>query len=104
MAWPTDQGRAEFSQYPNDPDREALMFWISRLEPLVRCENEDEIIIVIANRAGVEDDVVYAGTSAVIGIQGGEVRIYGLLGRSQKELLVVDTDKEPYGKLIYRPE
>jgi len=46
---------------------------------------------------------VYAGTSAVLGIQDGEVRVYGLLGRGEKELLVVDTNERPQAKLISEP-
>lgn len=47
---------------------------------------------------------MYAGTSAVVGIHHGQVKIYGLLGRGEKELLVVDTDKAPYAKLVYRQD
>lgn len=83
---------------------ETLMHWISRLEPIIQKESDEEVIIVFCNRTGSEDGVVYAGSSAVLGIKGGEVSVYGILGRSDRELLVVDTDKEPYGKLIYRPE
>lgn len=52
----------------------------------------------------MEDDTVYAGTSAVIGIKNGEVNVYGILGRCEKNLLVVDTDSKPFGKLVNRPE
>ncbi|EEY14089.1 N-terminal amidase [Verticillium alfalfae VaMs.102] len=104
MAWLTrEEGRA-FSRMPNEPDMETLTYWVTRLEPLIRAENDDEIIVVFCNRTGTEDDVIYAGTSAVVGIQGGEVKVYGLLGRGQKELLIVDTENAPFAKLVYRPE
>lgn len=80
------------------------MYWLSRLEPLIHDESGQEVIVVFANRTGSEDDVMYAGTSAVVGIQDGEVRVYGILGRGDRGLLTVDTDREPYGKLVYRPE
>ena len=83
---------------------ETLMYWMSRLEPLIHSENGEEIIVVFANRTDTDGDIVYAGTSAVIGIHDGEVRVYGILGRSDRSLLVVDTNVEPYGKLVYRPE
>ncbi|GJD04352.1 carbon-nitrogen hydrolase [Colletotrichum higginsianum] len=83
---------------------DTLTYWVTRLEPLIRAEKKEEIIIVFCNRTGIEDDAVYAGTSAVIGIQDGEVKVYGLLGRGERELLVIDTDNPPYGKLVYRPE
>lgn len=81
-----------------------LSYWILRLDPLIRCESGKEVIVVIANRVGEEDDLVYAGTSAVLGIVNGEVSVYGISGRAKKELLVVDTEKPPHGKLLYRPE
>lgn len=51
----------------------------------------------------MEDDTVYAGTSAVLGIKQGEVNVYGILGRCEKSLLVVDTDSRPLGKLVNQP-
>jgi len=82
---------------------ETISYWIQRLEPIVRREQEDEIIVVFCNRCGIEDDVVYAGTSAVVGIKNGEVAVYGLLGRGVKELLIVNTDLPPFAKLISHP-
>lgn len=63
------------------------------------------LIIVFCNRTGVEDQTtVYAGTSAVIGIHQGEVKVYGLLGRGVKELLIVDTDDSPFANLTIRKD
>lgn len=100
----TREDRRHFSRMPNEPDMDTLTYWITRLEPLIRSNNEDEIIVVFCNRTGTEDEVTYAGTSAVIGIQEGEVKVYGLLGRGEKDLLVIDTNNRPYAKLLYRPE
>ncbi|KAF9775852.1 hypothetical protein IL306_006012 [Fusarium sp. DS 682] len=83
---------------------DTLTYWVTRLEPLIRSDNQDEIVVVFCNRCGNEGEVLYTGTSAVIGIHDGEVKVYGLLGRGEKELLVVDTNTSPYAKLIYRPE
>lgn len=104
MAWMTREEPRAFSRMPNEPDMETLTYWVTRLEPLIRAETEEEIIVVFCNRSGTEGDATYAGTSAVLGILQGEVRVYGLLGRGQKELLVVDTSDPPFGKLIYRPD
>ncbi|KAK6206188.1 N-terminal amidase [Colletotrichum tabaci] len=104
MAWMTREDGRMFSRMPNEPDMDTLTYWVTRLEPLIRAEKKEEIIIVFCNRTGIEDDAVYAGTSAVIGIQDGEVKVYGLLGRGERELLVFDTENPPYGKLVYRPE
>ncbi|KAK1983461.1 hypothetical protein LZ30DRAFT_480680 [Colletotrichum cereale] len=104
MAWMTREDGRLFSRMPNEPDMDTLTYWVTRLEPLIRAESEEEIIVVFCNRTGNEDEAVYAGTSAVVGIQDGEVKIYGLLGRGEKELLVIDTNNPPYAKLVYRPE
>ncbi|KAI5461278.1 hypothetical protein BGZ63DRAFT_404151 [Mariannaea sp. PMI_226] len=104
MAWVTREDRRRFTSLPNEPDMDTLTYWVTRLEPLIRADNQDEIIVIFCNRTGYEDDVTYAGTSAVIGIQDGEVTVYGLLGRGQKELLVVDTNDPPYAKMVYRPD
>lgn len=82
---------------------ETLSYWLTRLEPVIRAENVGEIIVVFANRTGTEEEATYAGTSAVLGIRNGEVRVYGILGRGEKELLVVDTDRRPQGKLVSGP-
>lgn len=103
MAWLTHEDVRSFSRWPKEPDMETLSYWLSRLEPVIRAETEGEIIVVLANRTGVEDDVVYAGTSCVLGINGGEVKVYGILGRGEKELLVVDTNRRPKAKLISEP-
>jgi len=103
MAWLTREDGRSYSRMPKDPDMETLSYWLARLEPLIRAETEGEIIVVFANRCGIEDDAVYAGTSAVLGIEGGEVRVYGILGRGERELLVVDTTDPPMAKLIAEP-
>jgi hypothetical protein len=82
---------------------DTLSYWLARLEPIIRAETEGEIVVVIANRCGIEGEAVYAGTSAVLGIQGGEVKVYGILGRGEKELLVIDTNLRPQAKLISEP-
>ncbi|KAI2643340.1 carbon-nitrogen hydrolase [Xylaria nigripes] len=104
MAWLTREDAAVFSCHPREPDMETLTYWVTRLEPLIRAETDEEIIVIFANRTGSEDEAVYAGTSAVLGIQNGEVTVYGMLGRGDKDLLVVDTKKPGYAKLVYRPE
>jgi hypothetical protein len=83
---------------------DALTYWIQRIEPLIRAEDEEEIIVVFCNRCGTDRGMNYAGTSAVLGIVNGEVTVYGLLGRGVKELLVVDTHDAPLGKLVQRPD
>ncbi|KAF4585758.1 carbon-nitrogen family protein [Ophiocordyceps camponoti-floridani] len=73
MAWITNQERSLFSRQPNEPDMETLMYWVTRMEPLIRSENKHETIVIFCNRTGVEDEVTYAGTSAVIGIRDADI-------------------------------
>ena len=82
---------------------DTLAYWLGRLEPLIRAETKGEIIVIMCNRTGSEEEAVYAGTSCVLGIHLGEVKVYGILGRGEKELLVVDTNKRPQAKLISEP-
>nr|CDP25286.1 Putative N-terminal amidase [Podospora anserina S mat+] len=105
MAWLTLEMRERFlTGREDEPDLETIAYWVGRLEPLIRGRGghaeEEEIIIVFANRCGWEDEAVYAGSSAVMGVKGGEVSVYGVLGRGVEELLVVDTDGEPRGRLV----
>ncbi|KAK1760627.1 hypothetical protein QBC47DRAFT_10793 [Echria macrotheca] len=104
MAWLTLQNRTSFTPLSLEPDMETLTYWAQRLEPVIRAGHEEEIIVVFCNRCGIEDEVVYAGTSAVIGIKNGEVSVYGLLGRGVKELLIVNTDLPPFAKLVDRSD
>ncbi|TVY82557.1 Protein N-terminal amidase [Lachnellula suecica] len=103
MAWLTREDARSYSRAPKEPDMDTLSYWLGRLEPLIRAETNGEIIVVFANRCGTEGEATYTGTSAVLGIQAGEVKVYGILGRGEKELLVVDTDQRPQAKLISQP-
>lgn len=104
MAWLTQHPESVFSHLPQKPDMETLTYWVQRLEPIIRADQDGEIIVILANRCGVEGDAVYAGTSTVLGIKHGEVSVYGLLGRGVQELLVVNTDNPPFGKLLTMPD
>lgn len=103
MAWLTNDEQQEFLSTLQDPDTMSLLYWVSRLEPLIRAHSNQEVIVVFANRCGTEDETTYVGTSAVIGIQSGEIHVYGIMGRGETGLLVVDTDSEPYARLAYQP-
>ncbi|KAI6513196.1 hypothetical protein MCOR05_012042 [Pyricularia oryzae] len=104
MAWSASalDNPASFHSKPGEPHMATLEHWVKRMEPVIRADRDDEIIFVFANRCGSEGDVLYTGSSAVIGICNGEVRVYGVLGRGTKQLLVVDTDEEPSARLVRR--
>ncbi|GAP93225.2 putative amino-terminal amidase [Rosellinia necatrix] len=104
LAWNTREDASSFSLLPNEPDMHTLAYWVARLEPLTRSEPQEEVIIAFCNRCGVEDDAVYAGTSAVIGVKGSDINVYGILGRGEEALLIVDTEKPPFAKLVYRSD
>lgn len=104
MAWITHEDQGSFIQKPSEPDMDTLSYWVSRIEPIIRTESDEEIIVVFANRSGIEQDATYTGSSAVVGVRSGEVNVYGILGRGENKLLVVDTDDQPFAKLVYRPE
>lgn len=99
MAWQTHQDPDLFHRDPTEPDLETLVYWVQRLEPLIRADSEEEVIVVFCNRTGAEDEAVYTGTSTVIGIKRGEVFVYGILGRGVNDLLIVDTSHPPMSKL-----
>jgi len=103
MAWLTQEDARSFSRTPQEPDMDTLSYWLSRLEPLIRADITSEIIVVLANRTGSEGDATYAGTSAVLGIHQGEVKVYGLLGRGERSLLVSDTEREPFARFVSQP-
>ncbi|KAJ0123530.1 hypothetical protein J7T55_011995 [Diaporthe amygdali] len=103
MAWFTEQRPRNYTSLPQEPDLEAISYWVQRLEPILRTDKTEEIIVVFCNRTGIENDMIYTGTSCVLGIKEGEVLVYGLLGRGQKSVLLVDTDNdEPIGKLVHQ--
>ncbi|KAL8407777.1 hypothetical protein RB594_006563 [Gaeumannomyces avenae] len=104
MAWGTVNDDKSFCSKPYEPDMATLEYWVQRMEPLIRADFENEIIVIFANRCGFDEGTMYAGTSTVLGIQDGEVKVYGVLGRSVEQLLVVDTDNGPFAKLIHRPQ
>ncbi|KAK5169253.1 hypothetical protein LTR04_005996 [Oleoguttula sp. CCFEE 6159] len=99
MAWLTRLLPRELSIDPQMPDHETLAYWIERFRPLVEAAREDPTILILANRCGVEGDhkteVAYAGSSCVMCIQGGKVKMYEMLGKGEEKLLVVNTADKP---------
>ncbi|OIW30393.1 carbon-nitrogen hydrolase [Coniochaeta ligniaria NRRL 30616] len=99
MSWVTGQDSREFSRTLAEPDMETLTYWVQRLEPLIAAELDKEIIVIFCNRCGQEAESLYAGTSAIVGIKGGEVSVYALAGRGTKEFLMADTSNPAFAKL-----
>lgn len=99
MAWCTDAQRSLFFLKSGEPDMDTLLYWITRMKPILALDSSQETIIVFGNRCGIEGDTTYVGTSTVLGIKSGEILLYGILGRDEEELLIVDTDDPPFAKL-----
>ncbi|TEY66787.1 hypothetical protein BOTCAL_0132g00200 [Botryotinia calthae] len=104
MAWLTRQDQLPYGLLAREPDMDTISYWISRLKPIIEASRTEEIIIVLANRCGTEGEATYAGTSTILGIKDGEVNVYGILGRGEGKLLIVDTDEHPVGKIISGPK
>ncbi|TGO55253.1 hypothetical protein BCON_0094g00020 [Botryotinia convoluta] len=100
MAWLTRQDQLPYGLLANEPDMDTISYWITRLKPIIGASSNEEIIIILANRCGTEGEATYAGTSTVLGIKDGEVNVYGILGRGEKKLLIVNTDERPMAKII----
>ncbi|KAF2841602.1 N-terminal asparagine amidohydrolase-like protein [Patellaria atrata CBS 101060] len=95
MAWLTRLSPDELALRPFDPDTETLAYWLERFYPLKQITSEQPMVLVMANRCGHEGEVYYAGTSAVLSIHNGRVRIYDILGKYEERCLVVDTADAP---------
>ena len=107
MAWLTRLLPQELLATADLPDLETLSYWLQRFMPIVESKREDGIVLVLANRCGTEpgmvagvsqgvdeegqDVVGYAGTSCVLLIQEGEIRIFDIMGKAEEKLLKVDT-------------
>lgn len=119
MAWLTRLLPAELGIDSERPDMETVAYWLERFHPLIETRSLDEVIVVFANRCGIEGDktgsvhgenededvekgdrVCYAGSSCVMRFQGGSVRMFekgagevAVLGKGEEGVLLVDTEK-----------
>lgn len=104
MAWNSlTLSHEEVLQNPSnmEPDLETLDYWIQRFKPLVEANNS--VLLVMGNRCGTEEQVVYAGTSMIARVGGGSVEIWDVAGRGEERLLVVDTETKPQFNLKFEP-
>lgn len=84
------------------PDKETLGYWVDRLEPLV-VQEEREVLVVMVNRCGIEEPGVrYVGTSWVGRVGKGKVEVWGVMGKGEEGVLVVDTEEEPRWRIRLR--
>ncbi|KAG0637497.1 carbon-nitrogen hydrolase [Tuber brumale] len=93
MAWLTPQPAESLVDQAQIPDADVLAYWIQRLQPVLDQGGQGqsgETIFAACNRTGTERNACYAGTSAVVGVSKGNVKVYGRLGRGTEDLLVCD--------------
>ncbi|OAA72491.1 asparagine amidohydrolase [Cordyceps fumosorosea ARSEF 2679] len=109
MAWtigkepdelPETCGPSKKSKLPENTEQETLSWWIARLWPVVEARLQRDIWIVLCNRVGREGDDVYAGTSTVLCIRGGEVFVHEYMESHKEGLLLVDTSDLPRWRLV----
>lgn len=92
MAWLIAQSSGALVEIDNtqEPNLDVLNYWVQRLVPLIdqghNCGRE--ITIVISNRIGAEGECNFAGTSVVLGLSKGNVKVHGCLGQGIEGLLV----------------
>ncbi|KAF2238711.1 carbon-nitrogen hydrolase [Viridothelium virens] len=106
MAWlvlsSPEEWIEETREHAEELEISTLTYWVGRLRPLV--ENEGgKIVVVCANRTGIEGEACYAGSSTVMKLGGGNVEIMGYLGRGAESVLVVDLEEEPKYQLRIGP-
>lgn len=102
MAWLDAESRSSPCSQPGSPDLQTLSYWLDRFKPLIEANGETEVLVALCNRWGNEGNAYYAGTSAVLGVRGGEVIVYGILGQAEEKLLLVDTTKVHQARGILR--
>jgi protein N-terminal amidase len=95
MAWLTRLTPQELTELPLRPDEETFAYWIERFQPLLEAngrigEDAGPIVVVCANRCGIEGSACYAGTSSVFMVEAGKVSIFDVLGKLEEKCLVVD--------------
>lgn len=86
-----DKAKAELQESPLAPQTDTLSYWAARFQPLVDRMAEKQVVLVMANRTGVENDACYAGSSTVMRIRQGEVHLWDVLGKGEEGCLIVDT-------------
>jgi protein N-terminal amidase len=93
MAWLTSQPQSSLVDQAQVPDADTLAYWIQRLQPVLDKGPQgrsEETIFVTCNRIGVERGASFAGTSVVVGVSKGNIKVYGCLGRGTEDLLVCE--------------
>lgn len=90
MAWLSLLTSEEIQANPKEPDVATMSYWVERFQPLIQ-KAKTPVILILANRCGIERDVCYAGSSTVMKIDETGVALFDKLGKFEEKCLVVDT-------------
>lgn len=96
------------------PEWTTVNYWVLRLFPYVNHEhsivpkwfnNEEKVTAICCNRVGVEDDVIYGGSSSIIqfgnngnyqdpstGVDNENVNLLGSLSELKEDILIREID------------
>ncbi|PNS15483.1 Protein N-terminal amidase [Sphaceloma murrayae] len=118
-AWLTSLVPEVLSKDPKEPDLDTLNYWVARFKPLLDRMGTEEVVLVFANRCGLEPGTVegvtrgtndagesvigFAGTSCVVGVREGSLKIWDMLGKAEEAVLMVDTETAPIYQLSIKP-
>lgn len=91
MAWLCHLTPEELQRGPEEADFATVAYWVERFQPFVEKAKEHPVILILANRCGMEKGVCYAGSSTVIKIDAAGVSLYDTLGKFEEKVLIVDT-------------
>ncbi|ORY16110.1 N-terminal asparagine amidohydrolase-like protein [Clohesyomyces aquaticus] len=96
MAWLCHLTPEELMQDPTQADFATVAYWVERFQPFVeKAKAGQPVVIVLANRCGMERSVCYAGSTTVLRIDTEGVSLYETLGKSEEKCLVVDLNERP---------
>ncbi|KAF2181763.1 N-terminal asparagine amidohydrolase-like protein [Zopfia rhizophila CBS 207.26] len=96
MAWLCTLSPEELAQNPTQADFATVAYWVERFQPFIETAKEKgPVMIVLANRCGMEKTVCYAGSSTVIRIDASGVSLYETLGKAEEKCLIVDLNERP---------
>lgn len=92
----------ELESDPTEMESSTLNYWIHRMTPFLGLDKKDRkgVAWAVSNRTGVEDLVVYAGTSSILTLNSSNckhdhgVLYYGSLGALEENLLYREVELE----------
>ena len=67
-------------------------------EPVVA----DEVQGGTVENALLGEEARYAGTSVIMGLGGGEIKVWGMLGKAEEGVLVIDTSSPPKSVMAFQ--